>query len=1566
MRIKYNKEIRETLRPRDELTIFDLPSKLDFSKDTRDKIIRTHKSIKDKQIILKRNSSYGSSLNGHIFPEFLHGVSDDKNLKISVNLSEPRSRRNLIKLARDNIKRNETIENFKYNLLSNTKNEYPFEFDIFLLQDTKSLYYETVGDGLCGWYALAQLLQRHYTATARNPKDRMKSKKINLKNRKDRLDFNNFLHKLRFSCENHPDKDEEIINAIDKVTSWINSPQGYSNPANDSTAISMNDINGELEIIWIPKIFEACKLDIESNDMGHLNTALFISKDTHSTAHPFLPPFDEDNKKWTHLLYYSGQPNKIGSFPYSTIRDIFNRPNFFYKNHNHYCLLPASPAQLYRVALDSAVLNLCHNILSFVRASLQEKGNPGGSKTTCSHQSSRQDHHSTCPSGISSSPISSLHNNHPSLPPSYSSSTSSPTSSVTSNPLSPMPSSPPITQTPENNLSQLASSQLPDISVPNSPSSQGPSVDSEEYSIPHSPCSQDFSMDVETNSSHHQRPRNNIPDSPCSQAPSTAADRNSTPCSPCSQTPSVESSANGNSSPLPDSNPCRNVNSSLINLDFCDFYNLNFLSKTITHIPTGNVLNRYRSICSSLLDRAENAYTQGDEALALLCWKKFFLLPSVILTNRRQNQSTRNIMLHNLNLIADDDWSTFTFNNLRHVFKPIPNSCVTTSPVSSDEVLVKRISELVGAGNISKAFKALNPTPTAPGNDNTIRILKELHPCRLEENFIDFNPPSIDDCDIFSFNPTLLRKKVHECANLTAPGTSKLRIDHIKQLIGTEKCLQGEIFCTSLSSFISRIANGLLPSELIRFLGSGTLIALSKDNSNTNVRPIVLGDTLRKLAAGLALDTHKGPIQEHFKDIQYGFRTPNGIEIITHAANISHQIHPGWDRLFIDFKNAFNNAIRSFAIRNILDKFPRLSRYAIAYYGITTNLWYTFLDETDGCYYVSHIKSEEGAQQGDSFGPFLFSMGAHPLFMEADRIAGAGFCKALLDDGTVIAPHDNCIEVLKLFIEEGPKYGFYLNPVKTKILLGTCQDNKEAMARLTSFNSLLNIPIDQLPHNIMIHPINSHSTDAKRLYGTRVLGTPIGSKEFIIDWLNEHMINFSNDASRVNNFPNKQCQWLFLYNVLKNKVTHLLRSVDPNLSSLIIPHFNKEIRGVFENILDISCSEQTWSQVTLPFDEGGFNLPDLKDIYIPAYLSSCISVLPHLLITFPELGKDVYKTGNFSYTWCSTLHSLISNTASVASEENVNLDWLSSLPNRHLQRKLSTFWIAEKIKKFNDTCNSAHTLSRISSLKDNSSSAFLRAIPKCAETKFSNSQLVTSFRMRLGIPLAFVSNNMKCTCKGNPRIDPLGDHFHACPVGNLRQARHNMLTAEFKNMLAYAGISSVIEPSLGLPDKNLRPDLVAHHPSFNAFSDIPDDCSKNIYFDISVTHPTNQTHLNKSNNCYTPGSAAAARFSDKMCKFQEIIKKIDALFLPLVFESYGRFHPAVKQLIAQTAKKASTYHDIPEDKINNYWTIRLSCMLHKGNANLLESRARGLEQPTLNKDSWIGLNPEYLLQFPSN
>jgi len=245
----------------------------------------------------------------------------------------------------------------------------------------------------------------------------------------------------------------------------------------------------------------------------------------------------------------------------------------------------------------------------------------------------------------------------------------------------------------------------------------------------------------------------------------------------------------------------------------------------------------------------------------------------------------------------------------------------------------------------------------------------------------------------------------------------------------------------------------------------------------------------------MALDTHKGPIQEHFRNIQYGFKTPNGIKIIVHSTNVSHQIHPDWDRVFIDLKNAFNNVIRKHAIRNIVSHFPMLSRYAIAFYGLSTELWYSYFDE-ENYFMCEQNLSEEGAQQGDSFGPFLFSMGAYPYFVEADRIAGSGIYKAR-----------RVLKSVKFFLFQGLKYGFYLNPLNTKILSGVCDDPKDAVSRTSNFNELLQIPKSRIHCNIMIHPSNSSDiNDINDLCGARFLGSPVESDKFIENWLDGRMI----------------------------------------------------------------------------------------------------------------------------------------------------------------------------------------------------------------------------------------------------------------------------------------------------------------------------------------------------------------------------------------------------------------------------------------------------------------------------
>ena len=68
-----------------------------------------------------------------------------------------------------------------------------FDFNLFIIQGTNKHYYDTIGDGRCGWYALSQLSRRY--STSPNLKQKYTDKPIqrNLKSRATRTKFQSFI-----------------------------------------------------------------------------------------------------------------------------------------------------------------------------------------------------------------------------------------------------------------------------------------------------------------------------------------------------------------------------------------------------------------------------------------------------------------------------------------------------------------------------------------------------------------------------------------------------------------------------------------------------------------------------------------------------------------------------------------------------------------------------------------------------------------------------------------------------------------------------------------------------------------------------------------------------------------------------------------------------------------------------------------------------------------------------------------------------------------------------------------------------------------------------------------------------------------------------------------------------------------------------------------------------------------------------------------------------------------------------------------------------------------------------
>ena len=112
------------------------------------------------------------------------------------------------------------------------------------------------------------------------------------------------------------------------------------------------------------------------------------------------------------------------------------------------------------------------------------------------------------------------------------------------------------------------------------------------------------------------------------------------------------------------------------------------------------------------------------------------------------------------------------------------------------------------------------------------------------------------------------------------------------------------------------------------------------------------------------------------------------------------------------------------------------------------------------------------------------------------------------------ASHQVMEIIIRCLQREGPKYGYYINPSKGKYLIGRCASLEDAeLIRAKLVNDL------GLANNIIIkHPDNDSSDlpleEKKENYGVKVVGSFIGSPEFIQHQLDVYLQELEDNCSR--------------------------------------------------------------------------------------------------------------------------------------------------------------------------------------------------------------------------------------------------------------------------------------------------------------------------------------------------------------------------------------------------------------------------------------------------------------------
>ena len=134
---------------------------------------------------------------------------------------------------------------------------------------------------------------------------------------------------------------------------------------------------------------------------------------------------------------------------------------------------------------------------------------------------------------------------------------------------------------------------------------------------------------------------------------------------------------------------------------------------------------------------------------------------------------------------------------------------------------------------------------------------------------------------------------------------------------------------------IRAVARGSLPQAVATALGCCVLVPLEKVGGG--VRPIAIGEVLRRIACRAICFQFRGEFADHFSHHQFGVNVQGGVEQVTLAVRAklqdeSQAAGTPCAVVRLDCKNAFNCIIRGAFLAELQRVFPKLVPLVASFY----------------------------------------------------------------------------------------------------------------------------------------------------------------------------------------------------------------------------------------------------------------------------------------------------------------------------------------------------------------------------------------------------------------------------------------------------------------------------------------------------------------------------------------------------------------------------------------------------------------------------------------------------------
>ena len=905
-------------------------------------------------------------------------------------------------------------------------------------------------------------------------------------------------------------------------------------------------------------------------------------------------------------------------------------------------------------------------------------------------------------------------------------------------------------------------------------------------------------------------------------------------------------------------------------------------------------------------------------------WKLFFMLPTCILSsNHKRARRPGSLTLTQTIKSKCQRWRNGEACLLwqEAVAKPRqPRGRQTRkqSATSQQEWNCRRAAQLTSEGQLHKAIQALTSPGLAAATDSNLQKMEELHP--------DSPIPAERNTDVQQIRLSCedIKHAVMGIRSGTAGGPDGFKISFFKAAIGDSAPGRREKALVSLTRFCNAIASGSVPPIVRPFFAAATLFGVEKKDGG--IRPIGCGLIIRRVTARAIMRKIMPRAASFLAPHQLAVGVAGGCEAIVHSVRVALDKDPRLWVLQCDLVSAYQLVNRDFMLQETLNTFPDILNFVSTLYGQHSPLF--FGDNT--------LWSRTGSTQGCPVAGLLHAIVMHPIILAAKEAEpNLAVLAALADDATAVGTPDQLRHVVQIMATMGPERGLTLSTDRSVPGKGKTQ--------VWSPDPLFAATAEP-------DPLDSGTRKVSEP-GFTLLGSPVGSQEFISQSLRKSIEKIKITINQLLNIEDSQTEYCLLRACFGlSKIGYLLRTTDTSPHMDLLALFDSIMHSALCELMGSALSPTAAAQAALPVSLGGLGLREARDHGPVSYVASVAATLGLIrqligpaAVDEGEVDEGEVEAGDAEagdpeeqIVTCLLTPAVMARLAEVAGVEITRAEVMAGVSQKSLSRKVDEFNREKLLETF---ANSPRDLARLAILARPHSLDYLNTVP-CANMRLRPDQWVIITRFNLGESV-YPADKPCPTC--GSVSDQGGMHAFVCgQFGGDQVSRHNLLRDNIYVLARDAGLSPVKEARFLLPGGRRPADILV--PNMGGILG-PGETSRDLCCDTTVTFGLRECYINRTieDGSY-PAEAASIR---KQNLVGDAVREHGLSFAALSWSSLGSMTPTTEKIITFMAKSKGLRSGFNVSKtISNTFKI-LSVSLQKANSNLLLNRCPIINAPNV-------------------